>query len=123
MGLLLTLGILLNGTIPESLGKLSNLESLYLGDNPLKGVIFEAHFSELTKLKYLDVSNTLLVFNINFDWVPPFQLEVIGLGSCQLGPQFPKWLQTLKNFSWLDISNSKILDTLSNSNWIFSSQF
>ena len=29
----------------------------------------------------------------------------------------------LENLSRLDISNSKILDTLSNSNWIFSSQF
>lgn len=42
--------------------------------------------------------------------------------SCQLGPRFPKWLQTQKNFHWLDISNSSISDTLSNSNWIFSSQ-
>ena len=66
------------------------------------------------------LSNTLLVFNINSDWVPSFQLKTIGLGSC---PQFPKWLQTQKNFYWLDISNSKISDTFSNSNWIFSSQF
>nr|POE76897.1 putative inactive leucine-rich repeat receptor kinase xiao [Quercus suber] len=29
----------LNGTIPVSLGKLSNLEFLYLGDNPLKALI------------------------------------------------------------------------------------
>ena len=76
----------LNGTIPVSLGKLSNLESLFLSDNPLEGVIFEAHFSKLSKLKYLVLSNTLLVSNINSDWVPPFQLNTIELGSCQLGP-------------------------------------
>ncbi|XP_030970944.1 receptor-like protein EIX1 [Quercus lobata] len=70
----------LNGTIPESKGKQSNLETLYLGDNSLKGVISEVHFSKLTKLKYLYLSNTLLVFNINSNWVPPFQLEGIGLG-------------------------------------------
>ena len=104
----------LNGTIPVSLGKLSNLESLFLSDNPLEGVIFEAHFSKLSKLKYLVLSNTLLVFNINSDWVPPFQLNTIELGSCQLGPRFPKWLQTQKNFYWFDISNSGISDTLSN---------
>ena len=104
----------LNGTIPVSLGKLSNLEFLFLQDNPLKGVIFEAYFSKFTKLKYLVLSNTLLVFNINSDWVPPFQLNTIELGSCQLGPRFPKWLQTQKNFYWFDISNSGISDTLSN---------
>ena len=38
------------GSLPVSLGKLSNLESLYLGDNSLEGVISEAHFSKLTKL-------------------------------------------------------------------------
>ena len=113
----------LNGTIPVSLGKLSNLEFLFLQDNPLKGVIFEAYFSKFIKLKYLDFSYTLLVFNFNSNWVPPFHLEYIVTRSCQLGPQFPKWLQTQKNLSRLDISNSKISDTLSNSNWIFSSQF
>ena len=41
----------LNGTIPEILGKQSNLESLYLRDNSLEGVIFDVHFSKLTKLK------------------------------------------------------------------------
>ncbi|XP_065630107.1 receptor-like protein EIX1 isoform X2 [Quercus suber] len=112
----------LNGTIPVSLGKLSNLEFLYLGDNPLKGVISEAHFSNLTQLKYLDLSNTKLVFNFSSDWSPPFQLDTIMMKSCQLGPRFPKWLQTQKNFHRLDISNSSISDTLSNSNWIFSSQ-
>ena len=38
----------LNRTIPVSLRKLSNLELLYLEDNPLEGVIFESHFSKLT---------------------------------------------------------------------------
>nr|POF14826.1 putative lrr receptor-like serine/threonine-protein kinase [Quercus suber] len=41
----------LSGTIPESLGKQSNLERLYIGGNPFEGVISEAHFSKLTKLK------------------------------------------------------------------------
>ncbi|XP_050258475.1 receptor-like protein EIX1 [Quercus robur] len=112
----------LNGTIPVSLGKLSNLESLILGFNPLKGVISEAHFSNLTKLKHLGLSNTKLVFNFSSDWSPPFQLDSIDMKSCQVGPRFPKWLQNQKNIQVLDISNSSISDTLSDSNWIFSSQ-
>ena len=122
----------LNGQLDfiQNLTRCANhsIEPLHLRDNPLEGVISEAHFSKLTKLKNFDLSNTLLDFNINFDWVPPFQLEVIGLGSCQLSPKFPKWLQTpkkkkkKKNLYFLDIFNSRILDALSNSNWIFSSQ-
>ena len=90
----------LNGQLDfiQNLTRCANhsIESLHLRDNPLEGVISEAHFSKLTKLKNFDLSNTLLDFNINFDWVPPFQLEVTGLGSCQLSPKFPKWLQTQK---------------------------
>ena len=112
----------LNGAIPVSLGKLYNLEGLYLRHNSLEGVISKAHFSKLTKLKYLDLSNTSLVFNINSDWVPPFQLKVIALRSCQLGPRLPKWFQTQKNYNWLDIADSGILDTLSNFNLVFSPQ-
>ena len=82
------------GSLPVSLGKLSNLESLYLGDNSLEGVISEAHFSKLTKLKSLYLSNTSLIFNISSDRIPPFQLSNINLQFCQLGPRFPKWLQT-----------------------------
>ncbi|KAK7857742.1 receptor-like protein EIX1 [Quercus suber] len=112
----------LNGTIPESFGKLSNLESLYLGDNTLRGVISEHHFSKLTKLKKLYLSNTSLVFNLSSDWVPPFQLDKIYLTSCHLGSRFPKWLQTQKKLYWLDISNSGISDTISNFSWVFSPQ-
>ena len=78
----------LNGTIPESLGKQSNLETLSLDNNAFEGVISETHFSKLKKLKNLNLSYSPLIFNFNSNWVPPFQLESISLSSCQLGPQF-----------------------------------
>ncbi|XP_050289378.1 receptor-like protein EIX1 [Quercus robur] len=109
----------LSGTIPESLGKQSNLESLYIGGNPFEGVISEAHFSKLTKLKVFQIYNSSLVFNFSSNWVPPFQLKQLYLVSCQLGFGLPKWLQTQKSYYWLDLSNSTILDSLSNSYWIF----
>ena len=113
----------LNGTIPENLGKQSMLEYLNLADNSLEGIISEAHFSKLTKLKSLDFAyNPSLVFKISSDWVPPFHLESISIQSCQLGPQFLNWLRTQKNYDSLDLSNTRISDTLYNSNWIFSSQ-
>ena len=86
----------LNGTIPESLGKQSNLETLSLDNNAFEGVISETHFPKLKKLKNLNLSYSPLIFNFNSNWVPPFQLESISLSSCQLGPQFPKWLRTQK---------------------------
>ncbi|XP_050289382.1 receptor-like protein EIX2 isoform X1 [Quercus robur] len=46
----------------------------------------------------------------------------MDLRFCQLGPRFPKWLQTQKNYYLLDISNSRISDSLSNFNLVFSSQ-
>uniref|UniRef100_A0A7N2MTJ2 Leucine-rich repeat-containing N-terminal plant-type domain-containing protein n=2 Tax=Quercus lobata TaxID=97700 RepID=A0A7N2MTJ2_QUELO len=109
----------LSGTIPESLGKQSNLEILYIGDNLFKGVISEAHFSKLTKLKLFQIYNNTLVVNFSSNWAPPFQLEQLYLVSCQLASGLPKWLQTQKSYYWLDLSNSTISDTLSNSYWIF----
>ncbi|KAI4334715.1 hypothetical protein L6164_013428 [Bauhinia variegata] len=107
----------LNGTVTESIGQLLNLEKLSLGHNFLQGVISETHFSKLSKLKYLDLSSNTLVFNIDDEWVPPFQLEHIMLASCNLGSSFPKWIQTQKNYSSLNISSTGISDTLPNWFW------
>ena len=112
----------LSGTIPESLGKQSNLEILYIGGNLFKGVISEAHFSKLTKLKVFQIYNNTLVVNFSSNWAPPFQLEQLYLVSCQVVSGLPKWLQTQKSYYWLDLSNSMISDSLSNSYWIFPNQ-
>ncbi|XP_065624007.1 receptor-like protein 51 [Quercus suber] len=55
----------LSGTIPESLGKQFNLERLHIGGNPFEGVISEAHFSKLTKLKVFHIYDSSLVFNFS----------------------------------------------------------
>ncbi|CAL9007220.1 unnamed protein product, partial [Prunus brigantina] len=102
----------LSGRIPESIGQMSNLKSIYLEMNSLDGVISETHFSKLSKLRILDLSSNSLVLNFSFDWVPPFQLYGIILGSCKMGPYFPKWLRTQKSHHWLDISDAGISDTI-----------
>jgi Leucine-rich repeat (LRR) protein len=102
---------LLNGTIsnytfPCKLGDL-DLES-----NNLEGVVTDSHFDNMSKLMYLNLSYNSLALKFSDNWVPPFQLSIINLSSCNLGPSFPKWLQSQKQLQILDISNAEISDVV-----------
>ncbi|GMN25996.1 hypothetical protein TIFTF001_001141 [Ficus carica] len=108
---------LLSGTIPEVIGNLSELETLYVGGNSLEGVISEVHFLKLAKLKYLNLSSNSLLLNFHDDWVSPFQLDTIRVGSLKLGSRFPEWIRTQNNFSELDISNASISGTIPSWFW------
>ncbi|KAL4600781.1 hypothetical protein ACB092_11G224100 [Castanea dentata] len=98
----------LNGTIPKSLGLLSKLETLYVGKNPLTGTVDERHFRKLSKLKNLYMSEAGLFFNVNSNWVPPFQLDYASMSSIKIGPNFPLWLQSQRSLRSLDMSMSRI---------------
>ncbi|KAL3533535.1 hypothetical protein ACH5RR_007056 [Cinchona calisaya] len=96
----------LTGIVTESIGSLSNLEKLYLGSNDLGGEISEAHFTNLSRLQVLDLSfNSRLAMKFHSsNWTPPFQLNVIKLANCFLGPYFPNLLRNQENVSVLDVS-------------------
>ncbi|KAH0970656.1 hypothetical protein GBA52_022812 [Prunus armeniaca] len=113
----------LSGRIPESIGQMSNLVDLDLSENKLSGRITETHFSKLSKLRYLDLSSNSLLLNFSFDWVPPFQLLDIRLGSCKMGPYFPEWLRTQISYEWLDISDAGISDTIPTWFWDLRNEF
>ncbi|MED6118308.1 hypothetical protein PIB30_001538 [Stylosanthes scabra] len=100
----------LNGKVPEEIQFPSQLETLIMNSNSLEGVITESRFHNLSKLKVLDLSGNSFVLKFNHDWIPPFQLQVIMLQQCMLGPYLPKWLQTQKYLMQLDISNAGISD-------------
>ncbi|KAM0938890.1 putative non-specific serine/threonine protein kinase [Dioscorea sansibarensis] len=106
-----------NGTLSESIGQLTELILLDLSFNSLDGVVSEFHFANLSKLEQLSLASTSLAFRMNSSWIPPFQLKLIGLRLCKLGPKFPLWLQTQKDYSVLDLSNTKIEDVAPN--WIW----
>ncbi|KAL4317639.1 hypothetical protein S245_053905 [Arachis hypogaea] len=112
----------LNGKVPEDIRFPLQLETLIMNSNSLEGVITESHFYNLSNLKVLDLSGNSFVLKINPDWIPPFQLQVINLQHCMLGPYLPKWLQTQKNLIQLDISNAGISDITPEWFWALSTR-
>ncbi|XP_048421021.1 receptor-like protein EIX1 isoform X2 [Pyrus x bretschneideri] len=107
----------LSGTIPEIIGQMSELEIILLSMNALEGVVSEGHFSKLSRLTILGLSSNSLALSFNSNWVPPFQLDYISLAFCKMGPHFPKWLQTQKNYYTLDLSSTGISDILPSWFW------
>nr|XP_023912429.1 receptor-like protein EIX1 [Quercus suber] len=113
----------INGTLPQSFGLLSKLESLNIDLNMLEGVVSEVHFANLTRLTLLYASKNRLTLKVSLDWIPPFQLNFLALGSWNLGPKFPSWLCSQKKLFSLDISNTGIVDAVPPWFWNLSLQF
>jgi Leucine-rich repeat (LRR) protein len=112
----------LGGNLPSSLGGLSKLQTLNLDWNSWKGVLTEAHFQNLTRLKSLQLSMELstirtLVLDVKKDWVPPFKLADISLRNVWIGPNFPAWLKTQNELKYLRIDNAGISDTIPHGLW------
>ncbi|KAJ0816301.1 putative leucine-rich repeat-containing, plant-type, leucine-rich repeat domain superfamily [Helianthus annuus] len=100
----------LTGNLPDSVGKLLNLEYLDVSSNSLEGLISDVHFLNLTKLAYLDLSFNSFTLNLTSHALIQIQLKYIKMQSCKLGPSFPMWIQTQSDFAYLDISNAGISD-------------
>ncbi|KAK1364375.1 LRR receptor-like serine/threonine-protein kinase RCH1 [Heracleum sosnowskyi] len=102
----------LNGCLPTVFKHHSALEILDLSNNHLRGTISEAHLSNLSSLMYMCTSSNPLTFDFSSNWIPPFQLRLLSLASCKLGPKFPNWIRNQEYINHLDISNTQISDTL-----------
>ncbi|KAK1415400.1 hypothetical protein QVD17_31181 [Tagetes erecta] len=103
----------LNGSLPETIGRLGVLHFLTVHHNLLTGTVTENHLTNLTSLKTLWIGDNKLVFKLSVkNWIPPFQLEVLRIGSCSLGPDFPSWLQSQTSLAEIDLANTNISDTI-----------
>ncbi|XP_074293669.1 uncharacterized protein LOC141620789 [Silene latifolia] len=106
------------GKISKGIGQLTMLEKLDLSSNTFEDTLTHTHFLNLSRLRELNLSdNPRLVIDIDASWVPPFQLDIIDLRSCKLGPYFPNWLYMQTNFSYLDVSNAQMSDIIHVSFW------
>ncbi|PWA59020.1 LRR receptor-like serine/threonine-protein kinase GSO2 [Artemisia annua] len=105
-------------SLPIGLRNLHNLNVLNVHNNLLNGSVTGYHFSNLKKLGEIRAENNRLTLHLSIDnWVPPFQLEILRIGSWNLGPYFPSWLQSQRNLRDLDISNTGISDILPSWFW------
>ncbi|KAM7489870.1 hypothetical protein LguiB_027354 [Lonicera macranthoides] len=105
----------LNGSFPE-LTSFPLLRYLYLTNNKLQGRLPES-IGELSNLNALDLSFNLLTLEFSSDWTPHFQLDVIALSNCMLGPRFPEWLRSQSNLIVLHMSRVGIFDTVPHWFW------
>ncbi|KAK2631649.1 hypothetical protein EUGRSUZ_L02633 [Eucalyptus grandis] len=111
----------LEGPIPSSLGTLKNLISLDVSFNHLSGILSEEHFASLRKMKFLVLSSNSFTLNVTADWMPPFQVIQLKMGSCQIGPSFPAWVRYQNEIGSLDFSNASISGPVPSWFWNISS--
>lgn len=102
----------ITGLVPSQISKLNNLTSLELGWNNLSGVITQEILAGLPSLKTIDLSSNSLKIAVDANWLPPFSLQYAYFASCDMGPQFPTWLQSQIEMVELDISCARIFDNL-----------
>ncbi|KAF7087530.1 hypothetical protein CFC21_090712 [Triticum aestivum] len=101
----------LSGEIPVGIRELINLSDISLTSNNLHGTITEDHFTNLTNLQFLYISDNSLTVKVDSTWKAPFSLVQADFRSCILGPQFPSWLNQPHMID-LDVSNTSIHDNI-----------
>ncbi|KAL5577443.1 hypothetical protein UlMin_019142 [Ulmus minor] len=106
----------MNGTIPQSFGQLSKLVVVNLLMNSWEGVLTQNHLMKLNNLKSITITTektNSLIFNVSYEWIPPFRLHEIQLENCMVGPAFPMWLQAQSELTSVTLKTAQISDSIS----------
>ncbi|KAG1362580.1 receptor-like protein EIX2 [Cocos nucifera] len=111
----------LSGTIAQTLSQLSTLQGLDLASSSFTGHLTEAHFANLARLYYLDLSYNS--FQVSQHWVPPFNATYVKMCSCHLGLRFPTWLRTQTNLRELWLCENNISDSFPTWLWDLKNMF
>ncbi|KAK7270853.1 hypothetical protein RJT34_26337 [Clitoria ternatea] len=102
----------LDGNPFKSLKSLSELSTLWIDENLFQGVINEDDLANMTSLTSISLSRNNLTLKVDPNWHPTFQLSVLFMRGCQLGPNFPSWIRQQKDLTDLDMSNTGISDSI-----------
>ncbi|CAI9289802.1 unnamed protein product [Lactuca saligna] len=106
-----------SGSLSSEIQKFSSITYLDLSNNHLNGSISEKLW-ELPRLETLDLSFNNLRVPSTYHLSNLSYVKYIDLSSCKLlGPHFPMWIQTLKNLTFLDLSNTGISDIVPMEFW------
>ncbi|KAL7003400.1 hypothetical protein U1Q18_004556 [Sarracenia purpurea var. burkii] len=86
-----------------SLGRLTMLEDLWLSHNELDGVVSEAHFENLTKLRILYLFDNLISAEVKF----PMTLEIVPWKLLQERFRNLRWLRLIQRIEGNDVIETK----------------
>uniref|UniRef100_A0A7N0ZVT0 Disease resistance R13L4/SHOC-2-like LRR domain-containing protein n=1 Tax=Kalanchoe fedtschenkoi TaxID=63787 RepID=A0A7N0ZVT0_KALFE len=112
------------GSIPASIGNLTKLRGLWIYGNQWQGVMRDSHLSNLVDLDilYIGSSNNSLVLDFSADWYPPFNLSSLEILDCQIGTSFPAWIESQTNLHSLTLSKTAISSVVPEWMWKLSTQ-
>ncbi|CAL9016378.1 unnamed protein product [Prunus brigantina] len=96
----------LKSQLPASVGMLHNLKYLNLYNNDMSGSIPK---SKVFPRPTLPIP---LIFNVSYEWVPPFKLHKINVGNCKVGPAFGAWLQSQTELVFVKLPTTGISDSI-----------
>lgn len=99
------------GSIPQSLGNLKNLTSLFLSGNDITGILPSALIN-ITELEILDLSRNAITGSIPSGFANLGKLESLDLSSNFLSGLVPPGLGTLSRLKFLDLSDNSLTDLI-----------
>ncbi|XP_015892717.3 probable LRR receptor-like serine/threonine-protein kinase At2g16250 [Ziziphus jujuba] len=95
------------GSIPMSLGNLTNLTSLYLSNNNLSGTI-PASLGQLSRLSVLDLSQNLFAGSIPRSFSNLQNLSLLDISDNSLSGSIPPGIGTLLKLQYLNVSRNNL---------------